>query len=250
MGEREIAISVKDLKVRYKTMKARSIRGSFGKKKEKVEETEALHGISFELEKGRILGIVGKNGSGKSTLLRALAGIFSPDEGTVEVYNNTISLLAIGVGFQKDLPGRDNIMLTGMLLGFTQEQIKEKMEKIIKFSGLKKFIDKPVKTYSSGMFSKLSFSISAILEPDILLVDEVLSVGDARFKKKSYKKMQKLINDEDRTVVIVSHNMSTIEKLCDTVLWIDDGDFMKMGPTKEILKEYLAYMEQDDEEDE
>ncbi len=249
MSEKEIAISVKDLHVRYKSMKASSIRGSIGRKRQKKEAVEALKGVSFDVEKGQILGIVGKNGSGKSTLLRALAGIFSPDEGSVEIYNNTISLLAIGVGFQKDLPGRDNIMLTGLLLGFTKEQILEKMDRIIKFSGLKDFIDKPVKTYSSGMFSKLSFSISAILEPDILLVDEVLSVGDARFKKKSYKKMQKLINDEDRTVVIVSHNMNTIKKLCDTVLWINEGEFMKIGPTEEVLPEYLEYMEIDEDED-
>ncbi|SDB06371.1 ABC transporter ATP-binding protein [Eubacterium oxidoreducens] len=248
MSEKEIAISVNDLHVRYKSMKARSFRGSIGRKKQKVEVVDALKGVSFDVEKGQILGIVGKNGSGKSTLLRTLAGIFSPDGGSVDVHNNTVSLLAIGVGFQKELPGRDNIILTGLLLGFTMDEIMEKMPKIIKFSGLKKFIDKPVRTYSSGMFSKLSFSISAILEPDILLVDEVLSVGDARFKKKSFKKMQELISDENRTVVIVSHNMNTIQKLCDTVLWINEGEFKEIGPTKEVLDHYIEFMEQEEEE--
>lgn len=161
----------------------------------------------MKYQKGQILGIIGKNGSGKSTLLRALAGIFSPDEGTIETYGNSISLLAIGVGFQKELSGRENIMLSGMLLGFSEQEVREKMPAIIKFAGLGKFIDMPVRTYSSGMYSKLAFSITAILETDIMLIDEVLSVGDQRFKKKSLRKMKSLIADEDRTVVIVSHSM-------------------------------------------
>ena len=156
------------------------------------------------MEKGEILGIIGKNGSGKSTMLKALAGIFSPDSGTIDTKDYSVSLLSIGVRLQKELSGRENILLSGMLLGFSEAEIREKMDGIIEFAELGKFIDMPVKTYSSGMHSKLAFSITAILETDIMLIDEVLSVGDEKFKKKSYNKMKSLISNKDRTVVIFS----------------------------------------------
>ena len=200
------AIEVKDLKITYKCVKSLSMRKSlFHLRKSKLEVYEALRGISFEVKKGEIMGIVGKNGSGKSTLLRAIAGIFSADSGSIELESDSVSLLSIGVGFQKKLSGRENIILSGMLLGFSEQEVRDKMDEIIEFANLGKFIDMPVKTYSSGMYSKLAFSITAVLETDIMLIDEVLSVGDAKFKKKSYKKMQELIMDENRTVVIVSH---------------------------------------------
>lgn len=198
-------------------------------KRSKAEEFQAVKNISFKVKKGEILGLVGKNGSGKSTMLRAIAGIFSPNSGTIDLHGNSVSLLSIGVGFQKELSGRENILLSGMLLGFSEKQINERMDEIIEFSELKDFIDAPVRTYSSGMYSKLAFSITAILETDIILIDEVLSVGDSRFKKKSYKKMKELISDEDRTVVIVSHETKTIAELCDKVLWINDGELVQYG---------------------
>ncbi len=247
MSEKKIAIKVDNLTVRYKSLKSFSIKKNFfDLKRNKKEVHEALKNISFEIEEGQIVGIVGKNGSGKSTLLRALAGVFSPDEGSIETFGHSISLLSIGVGFEKELSGRENIMLSGMLLGFSEEEITEKMPRIIKFAGLGKFIDMPVRTYSSGMYSKLAFSISVCLETDILLVDEVLSVGDARFKKKSFKKMKSLIEDETRTVVIVSHNMGTLRKLCNKILWINDGEFMKFGDMEEVLDEYEEYMDRDE----
>lgn len=150
--------------------------------------------------------------------------------------------MSIGVGFQKGLTGRENILLSGMLLGFSQEQVREKMDEIIAFAGLGKFIDMPVKTYSSGMHSKLAFSITAVLESDIMLIDEVLSVGDARFKKKSSRKMRQLISDKDRTVVIVSHNSETLRKLCTSLIWLHDGEIRMMGETKEVLKAYEEFM--------
>lgn len=206
------AIEVKDLKITYKCVKSLSMRKSlFHLRKSKLEVYEALRGISFEVKKGEIMGIVGKNGSGKSTLLRAIAGIFSADSGSIELESDSVSLLSIGVGFQKKLSGRENIILSGMLLGFSEQEVRDKMDEIIEFANLGKFIDMPVKTYSSGMYSKLAFSITAVLETDIMLIDEVLSVGDAKFKKKSYKKMQELIMDENRTVVIVSHSTETLE---------------------------------------
>ena len=230
--------------IRYKSLKAFSIKQNFFRlHKNKRETFEALRDISFEVKEGEILGIIGKNGSGKSTLLRALANIFSPDEGTIDTFGHSVSLLSIGVGFQKQLSGRENIILSGMLLGFSEEEIRAKMNRIIKFADLGKFIDMPVSTYSSGMYSKLAFSITAILETDIILIDEVLSVGDRRFKKKSYRKMKELISDDKRTVVIVSHSIQALRDLCQRVLWIDDGNMIKIGKTDEVLDEYEAYMD-------
>lgn len=236
-------IEVKDLKITYKCVKSLSLRKSFFQlKKSKLEVVEALKGISFDVKKGEILGIVGKNGSGKSTLLKAIAGIFSPDEGSIDLETDSVSLLSIGVGFQKQLSGRENIILSGMLLGFSEQQVRDKMDEIIEFAGLGKFIDMPVKTYSSGMHSKLAFSITAVLETDIMLIDEVLSVGDAKFKKKSYKKMKELIMDENRTVVIVSHSTETLEKLCTSLLWLHEGEIRMQGPTDQVLEKYNEFM--------
>ena len=237
------AIEVKDLKITYKCVKSLSMRKSlFHLRKSKLEVYEALRGISFEVKKGEIMGIVGKNGSGKSTLLRAIAGIFSADSGSIELESDSVSLLSIGVGFQKKLSGRENIILSGMLLGFSEQEVRDKMDEIIEFANLGKFIDMPVKRYSSGMYSKLAFSITAVLETDIMLIDEVLSVGDAKFKKKSYKKMQELIMDENRTVVIVSHSTETLEKLCTSLLWLHEGEIKMQGDTKTVLDAYNEFM--------
>lgn len=240
----ESVISVKDVKIRYRCFKKVSLLKSIfaPKKFSKTEYFEAVKGVSFEVEKGQILGIVGKNGSGKSTLLRAIAGIFSPDSGTIDLHNHSISLLSIGVGFQSKLSGRENIYLSGMLLGFDHEQIEEKIDEIIEFAELGDFIDRPVKTYSSGMYSKLAFSITAILETEIMLIDEVLSVGDAKFKKKSYNKMKSLIMNKDRTVLIVSHSSETLRNLCDNILWLHDGEVKMLGTTQEVLPLYEKFM--------
>ncbi len=239
----EAAITVEDLKIRYKSVQAYSIKKSLLRmKKVDVQSFEAVRGISFEVGKGEFFGIIGINGSGKSTLLRALANIFSADEGRIDLHGHTVSLLAIGVGFKGELTGRENIMLSGMLLGFSEQEVQARMEEIVKFAGLGKFIDMPVRTYSSGMYSKLAFSITAILETEIMLIDEVLSVGDEKFRKKSYNKMKSLISEEDRTVVIVSHNLSTLQDLCDRVMWIHDGQIMKIGTPEDVLPEYREFM--------
>ena len=239
----EYAIEVKNLCIQYKGIRAFSIKQNLlTRTRKKAQVVEAVKNISFQVEKGEILGIVGKNGSGKSTMLRAIAGIFSPNSGSVDLHGNSVALLAIGVGFQKELSGRENILLSGMLLGFSEAQIRERMDDIIVFSELGKFIDAPVRTYSSGMHSKLAFSITAILESDIILIDEILSVGDVRFKKKSYAKMNELISDKNRTVLIVSHDTKTLAKLCTKILWINDGEFVKYGNTEEVLAEYEAFM--------
>lgn len=239
----DYAIEVNDLCIRYQNIQKYSIKKSLlHRKKIEMEEFEAVSHVSFKVKKGEILGIIGKNGCGKSTMLNALAGIFAPDCGSIDLKGNTISLLSIGVGFQREMTGRDNIFLSGMLLGFSEEFIREKSDEIIEFAELGEFIDKPVRTYSSGMYSKLAFAITATLETDIMLIDEVLSVGDQRFKKKSYAKMKELIDSEERTVVIVSHNISTLIELCDKVMWMHDGKVIKIGDPEEVLNEYQEFM--------
>lgn len=237
------AVEVKNLCVNYIPYRKTSIQNSlFKKKKEKSEEIHAIKNLTFSLEKGEILGIIGKNGSGKSTLLRAIAGIFVPDCGTIDLKGNSVSLLSIGVGFTPEVSGRENVLLSGMLLGFSEEEILAKMDTIVEFSELGKFIDYPVRTYSSGMYSKLAFSITASLETDIILIDEVLSVGDERFKKKSYAKMKELINDKDRTVIIVSHSMETLKNLCNKVLWINEGEFKMLDQAELVITKYKEFM--------
>ena len=189
MEKENIAITVKDLHIYYRDMKRFSLKKNGLKEKGSGKIFKAVKGVSFEVPEGQILGVIGKNGSGKSTMLRAISGIFAPDKGSINLHGNTISLLSIGVGFQKSLTGYENIYLSGMLLGYTKEEIDEKLNDIIEFSELGDFIYKPVRSYSSGMHSKLAFSITAILETDIMLIDEVLSVGDIHFKEKSYNKM-------------------------------------------------------------
>ncbi len=239
----ECAILVRNLKIKYRNISSFSVKRSLFEKKKKNETLTAVNDVSFYVKKGEIVGIIGKNGCGKSTLLRALAGIYSPDEGYVEIFGNSISLMAIGVGFQSDLSGRENIYLSGRLLGLKEKEMDEYVDEIIEFSELGDFIDKPVSTYSSGMYSKLAFSITITIKPEIMLLDEVLSVGDQAFKKKSLNKMKALINDKTRTVVIVSHSISTLSELCDRMIWMDAGKIVKIGDTKEVLKQYCDYMD-------
>ena len=245
MKNKEIAITVKDLHVYYRDMKRFSLKKGGLKDKGSGKIFKAIKGVSFEVPKGEILGICGKNGSGKSTLLRAISGIFSADHGTINLHGNSISLLSIGVGFQKQLTGYENIYLSGMLLGYTKEQIDKKVDEIIEFSELGEFVYRPVRSYSSGMYSKLAFSITAILETDIILIDEVLSVGDVHFKEKSYNKMKELISSNDRTVVIVSHSTNTIVELCDKVIWLNEGVIKKEGDPAKIMEEYEEFMREE-----
>lgn len=239
----ETAIEIQDVHIHYKLMKNFSIQRNLLKRDaEKAEVFEAVRGVSFDVSKGEILGIIGKNGSGKSTLLRAIAGVFSPNRGTIDLKGHSVSLLSLGVGFKDTLTGRDNIFLSGMLLGFHKDQIREKEEAIIEFSELGSFIDMPVKTYSNGMYSKLAFAITSSLETDIMLVDEVLSVGDEHFKKKSMARMEELIGDKNRTVLIVSHTIETLQKLCDRILWMNDGLVTEIGGTEQVLKRYRQHM--------
>lgn len=238
----EPAIEVKDVHVRYRSMKSFSLRKSLGQIRQRRDSYEALRGVSFTVPKGKIIGIIGKNGSGKSTLLKTIAGVFSPDEGTINTFGNRLSLLAIGIGFQTTLSGYENIFLSGLLLGFTEKEIRARLPEIIEFSELGDFIYKPVQTYSSGMHSKLAFSITAFLDTEIILIDEVLSVGDMSFREKSYAKMKEIISHKDKTVMIVSHSNASILELCDDVLWIHDGLVKEYGPAAEVVENYEGFM--------
>lgn len=238
----EPAIEVKDVHVRYRSMKSFSLRKSLGQIRQRRDSYEALRGVSFTVPKGKIIGIIGKNGSGKSTLLKTIAGVFSPDEGTIDTFGNRLSLLAIGIGFQTTLSGYENIFLSGLLLGFTEKEIRARLPEIIEFSELGDFIYKPVQTYSSGMHSKLAFSITAFLDTEIILIDEVLSVGDMSFREKSYAKMKEIISHKDKTVMIVSHSNASILELCDDVLWIHDGLVKEYGPATEVVENYEGFM--------
>lgn len=239
----KIALTVENVSIDYRDISHMSLakslkRGSI----KKANVVRAVNNVSFEVKQGEILGIVGRNGSGKTTLLRSVAGIFQPDEGKIETYGNRVSLMAIGIGFNPNNTGRENILKSGMLLGCTLDYVKSHMKEIIEFSELGDFIDRPVRTYSSGMYSKLSFSVTAILDTDIMLVDEVLSVGDEHFRQKSFKKMEDLMKS-DRTVLIVSHATNTLQQFCDRVLWINDGQFMMLGDTEDVLREYDKSMQ-------
>ena len=198
--------------------------------------------IDFEVKKGETVGIIGTNGSGKSTLLKIITGVLTPTSGEVHVDGRISALLELGAGFNQEYNGIENIYLNGTMMGFSEKEIEAKLPSILEFADIGDYVYQPVKTYSSGMYSKLSFAITAILETDIILIDEVLSVGDARFRKKSYAKMKELINQNDRTVVIVSHDNKTLLDLCDKLLWINDGEVMQFGETKEVLSAYEKYV--------
>lgn len=233
------AVTVDSLKICYKDIQQFSIKRNLLKMNERHTETfEAVRGISFSVKEGEIFGIVGRNGSGKSTLLKAIAGIFTPDGGSIDLHGHTVSLLSLGVGFNGMLSGRRNIELSGLLLGFTKDQIAEHMNQITGFAELGDFIDRPVRTYSSGMYSKLAFSITAFLETDIMLVDEVLSVGDEAFKKKSYQKMKEIISNDKRTVIIVSHSLQSLQELCGRAMWIENGIIRQIGIPRDVIAGY------------
>jgi ABC-type polysaccharide/polyol phosphate transport system ATPase subunit len=204
-----------------------------------LTEYKALNDVTLNLEKGKVYGVIGRNGAGKSTLLKVLSGAMSPNSGNVIRNYKSINLLALGVGFTKEISGRDNILLNGMLLGFTKKDILEKIDDIIEYSELGGFIDKQMKTYSSGMVSRLGFSIAINLKPEVLLIDETLSVGDITFREKSFNSIKQLIFDEHTTVVIVSHSIDQIRELCDETFYLNKGRLISAGPTETIVQQYF-----------
>lgn len=204
----------------------------------------ALKDVSFDVKQGEVLGIIGSNGSGKSTLLKIISRIVSPTGGYVKGKGKVSSLLEVGTGFHKELSGRENIYVSGYLLGMNRDEIKQKFDEIVAFSGIEKFIDTPVKRYSSGMYVRLAFAVAAHLEPDILIVDEVLAVGDADFQKKCLGKMRQVSQAEGRTILFVSHSMQAIHNLCDKALWLEQGRVIDIGNVGSIVNKYMMGVQQ------
>lgn len=208
-------------------------------KKRRPKKTDfwALSDVSFEVKRGEVIGLIGSNGAGKSTLLKVVSGVMKPTKGKVTVNGQISPMIELGAGFDLELTARENIYLNGAILGYSKEFIDEKFDEIVEFSELRDFLDAPVKNFSSGMVAKLAFSIATVVDPEILIVDEILSVGDIKFQEKSKNKMMEMIKG-GTTVLYVSHSLESIEELCDRVVWLEHGKLIKVGNTKEICKEY------------
>ena len=202
------------------------------------KEFKALKHISFKLPKGSVMGLVGTNGSGKSTMLKIIAGVLEPSEGECITRGNIAPLIELGAGFDRELTARENIYLNGSLLGYTKEFIDDKFDDIVRFAELEKFLDMPLKNYSSGMVARIAFAIATITEPDILIVDETLSVGDVFFRRKCEERIKHFIDSGDVTVLFVSHSIEEVKRICKTALWIEKGDQHMMGPVEEVCEAY------------
>ena len=237
-------IRVRSASVRYRVYKSRrrSLREAIFRsvlRRDELIDIWALRDVTFELAQGESLGVVGANGAGKSTLCLLLSPIMAPPGGEVIVVGKVSALLALGAVFQADLTGRDNIFLNGIYLGYTMAQIRGKYREILEFSELEEFIDLPVRTYSSGMRARLAFSIAASIRPEIMIIDELMGVGDIKFRQKSTAKMKELMS-ESKAMVVVSHSMSTIRSLCSRAVWLDKGKMVAEGPTDEVVSRYEA----------
>src|SRR3954447_7608669 len=229
---------------RNQSLKAAFMRG----RRAKFDEFWALQDVSFSVPAGKTYGLIGDNGSGKSTLLKCLAGILVPDSGTIRTQGKVSALLELGAGFHPELSGRDNVYLNGSILGMSKKQIDAQFDEIVDFAGLETFIDTPVKNYSSGMYVRLGFSVAINVDPEILMVDEVLAVGDESFQRKCMDKF-KQFRDEGRTVVIVSHALGTMRTMCDEVAWLDHGQLVGIGKPSELVDEYVGSSHEDRIED-
>ena len=241
MGKKTI-IEVNDVTMRFhmNTDRILSLKEFVTKglsKKLKFEDFTALEDISFVVKKGETLGLIGRNGAGKSTMLKVISGILKPTKGTVSIYGNVVPMLELGSGFDFDLTGKENIFLNGAILGYSEEFLKSKYDDIVAFSELSQFIDTPIRNYSSGMLARLAFSVASVVEPEILIVDEILSVGDAQFQEKSRKRMLELMGG-GTTVLFVSHSLDQIREMCNRVIWLENGTIKMMGNTKEICDAY------------
>ncbi|MBJ7369400.1 MAG: ABC transporter ATP-binding protein [Ilumatobacteraceae bacterium] len=220
---------------RNRYIKAAILRG----RRARYEEFWALEDVSFEVEHGSTLGLIGSNGSGKSTMLKCLTGIYRPDKGRVTVNGNVAALLELGAGFHPELTGRENIYLNAAILGLSKKDAERQFDSIVEFAGLERFINTPVKNYSSGMTIRLGFSIAAHVEPEILLIDEVLTVGDQSFQRKSSEKIEQF-RREGRTIVVVSHSLGSVQQLCKEVIWLEKGRMMMRGPAAEVIAAYTG----------
>ena len=241
------AISVEELSVTYRTTVERkpTLRGRLvrlGRRQRIVREIRALREVSFAVPHGMVLGVVGVNGAGKSTLMRTIAGILPPTSGRVQVHGRVSTLLALGVGFNSDLSGRENVVLGGLAAGLSREQLEAKYDEIADFAELGSAMDLPMRRYSSGMYGRLAFSVAVNMEPDILLIDEALSVGDPRFRRKSFEKMRELCAQAG-TILIVSHSLKNIRKLCNEIIWLHEGRLMMRDEPAPLIDAYRRFLD-------
>jgi teichoic acid transport system ATP-binding protein len=245
-SELPLAVKVDDLSITYRTtferrptLKQALVR--FGRGQRAVREVEAIKHISFEVRTGTAMGIIGSNGAGKSTLMRAMAGILPPTSGSIEVWGRASTLLALGVGFNKNLSGRENIILGGLAAGLSRREVEERAEEVAEWTELGDFIDMPMRTYSSGMSARVEFSVAVHMKPDILMIDEALSTGDAHFREKANNKMAEL-RDSARAMFLVSHGLGSIKEMCNEAIWLDKGKLMMHGEPDRVVKAYLKYV--------
>jgi ABC-type polysaccharide/polyol phosphate transport system ATPase subunit len=241
------AVKVDNLSITYRTtierkptLKQTLVR--LGRRQRIIREVRAVRNVSLEIPHGAVLGVVGVNGAGKSTLLRAMAGILPPTEGRIQVVGKVSTLLALGIGFKADLTGRENVVLGGLAAGLTRAQVAAKYEEIVDFAELGDFMDMPMRTYSSGMFGRLAFSVAVSMEPDILLIDEALSTGDARFREKSFDKMRELCG-QARTILLVSHGLRSIRELCDEAIWMHEGRIQVRDDAETVVRAYKEFLQ-------
>jgi ABC-type polysaccharide/polyol phosphate transport system ATPase subunit len=244
LATNEVAVSVRNLGLTYTTaidrrptLKAR-LKSFSGKQTRTIR---ALDEVNLDVAYGQVLGVIGTNGAGKSSLMRVIAGILPPSQGRVEVYGSVSTLLALGVGFNPAMSGRDNVFLGGLAAGMSRDQIEEHFEEIADFSELGEAIDSPMRTYSSGMYARLAFSVAATVRPDILIVDEALSTGDAKFKEKSFNRIKELRSD-DRALILVSHAMGTLREVCNDVAWLHKGKLIQRGEPNTVIDAYQEFL--------
>lgn len=246
MEKNQLAVEFKNVSKTYPLFYQKTLKeliDSFFKGKKIIEKVQALKNVSFTIKKGETVGIIGKNGAGKSTLLKLIAGVSSPTTGKVYVFGRVSPLIELGAGFHPELTGKENIFLNGVLMGLSEEFLKEKYQEIINFSEIeKKFIDMPVKHYSSGMYMRLAFSVAVFVEPDILLVDEILAVGDVAFQKKCLAKMEEF-KKKGVTIIFVSHSLNDIKNFCNRLIYLKEGKIVYDGQVMEGIKMYIKDLE-------
>ena len=245
-GDVPLAVKVNDLSITYRTtferkptLKQALVR--FGRGQRAVKEIEAIKDISFDVRNGTAMGIIGSNGAGKSTLMRAMAGILPPTTGSIEVWGRASTLLALGVGFNHNLTGRENIILGGLAAGLSRREVEERAVEVAEWTELGDFIDMPMQTYSSGMTARVGFSVAVHMKPDILMIDEALSTGDAHFREKANAKMAEL-RESARAMFLVSHGLGSIKEMCNEAIWLDRGKLMMRGEPEDVVKAYMKFV--------
>ncbi len=242
----ELTIGVRELKLHYKTniSKKPSFKEALvhlGRGDKTTITVEALKGVSFNVHRGTVLGVIGANGAGKSTLMKAIAGLLPPTEGEIELHGKVSAMLSLGVGFNANLSGRENVLLGGLAAGLSRQEIEDSFSKIVDFAELHDHIEMPMRTYSAGMYSRLGFAVATTINPEILLIDEALSTGDASFKEKSAQRIDELA-EQAKTLVVVSHSLGTIQELCNEVIWLHHGNLVKQGKPEEVVAAYTHFL--------